>query len=142
MAALLVSYPDVLLAYKEDGDDKGFVVGASHEKALDYLASKHLNGPDALEAPDNPALLVDVGNLAAEFIEAKKKDDDWRLKTGKQVEKHAKIDALVKKYHCFKPRRIERHASKVFFAGGVSPYPPWFKGIKRGRLMQLIVMLR
>ena len=82
-----------------------------------------------------------LGDLVCTFIEAKKKDDEERVQAGLPVAKYAKVDALVKRYHTFKPRRGARRASRVFFAGIVSPYQPWIRGKSKKRRMQLIRML-
>lgn len=105
------------------------------------MGAKHASDGISLEDWEWPRLLVDLGDLVCTFIEAKKKDDEERVQAGLPVAKYAKVDALVKKYHTFKPRRGARRASRVWFAGIVSPYQPWFRKMCKERRMQLIRML-
>jgi hypothetical protein len=138
--AVVVSYRSASMYYVEWPDDEpAFMVDGM--KAADYLGAKHASDGISLEDWEWPRLLVDLGDLVCTFIEAKKRDDEERVRRGLPVTKYAKVDALVKRYHTFKPRRGARRASRVFFAGIVSPYQPWFRGMSKKRRMQLIRML-
>ena len=86
-------------------------------------------------------MLVALGNLAVEYIEAKTKLDKERREAGETVNNHPKVDAFIAKYHLFKPRRCKRHQpapSRWFYAGSVHPYAPWFKGMKKSKYIKLV----
>jgi len=112
----------------------------SGECALEYLRESFTILGSNGEI-DWARLLKEFGDLAVEYIEAKMKMDKEKLEAGEVVNNHPKIDAFMKKYHVFKPRRCERRCSNFFYAGSVHPHPPWWKGMKEAKYMKLIRMI-
>lgn len=131
--------PGAKLQFCEDGSGY-FQMADSGESALDYLRESFTILGNNGEL-DWARLLKELGDLAAEYIEAKMKMDKEKREVGEVVNNHPKIDAFVKKYHVFKPRRCERRRSNFFYAGSVYPHPPWWKGMKKAKYMKLIQML-
>ena len=82
--AVVVSYRSASMYYVEWPDDEpDFMVDGM--KAADYLGAKHASDGISLEDWEWPRLLVDLGDLVCTFIEAKKRDDEERVRRGLPV---------------------------------------------------------